>query len=158
MRFRMCMLQSQKLEPNSLVTQAFGTGAYTYEIAFHTLYNCLSVGDVDEIQQYILCVVGILDFLDQGVSRRPEVSKAQVYFRFNSPIKFGTGAYTYEIAFHTLYNCLSVGDVDEIQQYIHFGLLDFIDITNTQTVIESVECDFVCVCSSPKSLSQTLVG
>ncbi|KAJ6157271.1 hypothetical protein N7497_006156 [Penicillium chrysogenum] len=37
---------------------------------------------------------------------------------------FGTGAYTYEIAFHTLYNCLSVGDVDEIQQYIHFGRVD----------------------------------
>jgi hypothetical protein len=35
------------------LAQAFGTGAYTYEIAFHTLYNCLSVGDVDEIQQYV---------------------------------------------------------------------------------------------------------
>jgi hypothetical protein len=27
----------------------------------------------------------------------------------------------------------------------------FIDITNTQTALKSLECDFVCVCSSPKA-------
>lgn len=35
------------------LAQAFGTGAYTYEIAFQTLQNCLSVGHIDEDHQHV---------------------------------------------------------------------------------------------------------
>jgi hypothetical protein len=35
------------------LAQAFGTGAYTYEIAFQTLENCLGVGYIDEDHQYV---------------------------------------------------------------------------------------------------------